>query len=54
MMLIGLLFSLLQVRVRSAEDLASLDLAVLGSGKKKTGARKLRFPAPALRLQKAY
>lgn len=54
-LLIGLLFALLQVRVRSTEDLRKLDLPVLGGPKTSAGAGRQRFfPTPAFRFRRAY
>lgn len=52
--LVGLLFALLQVRVRSAEDLRQLGMPILGKPAKTAGARKSLFPAPALALSRSY
>ncbi|MDG6079096.1 hypothetical protein E3U23_07815 [Erythrobacter litoralis] len=48
-MLTGLLFSLLQIRVRSAEDLKSLDLKVLGTGEKRSGRKNSKLLRPVFR-----
>ena len=47
-LLTGLLFSILQIRVRSADDLKGLGLKVLGSGKKETGRKSWKPLRPVM------